>query len=527
MKNRNFLVKILSLLLCLTIGLFTACNPAADVNNDVVDENNLNIMILIKGYGVNWCKNLAREFENKNPGVKVHVEDVYITTSISTSMQKGKAKNDTDLYFVVENGQSASLVEAYAPRDGGLYDLTNLYNTVIPGESKTFGEKMNASIKDQFNINGKYYTFPWATSSMGIFYNETVLNNVLGENNWSIPNTSDELIELGDAFKNKENNKFLLYCGTLDSITNAMFLSWWAQYEGLNNYNMFWKGQYFDEVEGEISGNSNKIFTQQGRLEAMKVCETLCRPDNGYAVPYASSRGEQEYRTYQTQFFTSSNKYALYPGGDWLFNESGTDSNSTVKMMKTPVISSIINKCLSIEDDDELSALITAIDSGSTDLVGTGYNVEQEDYDRIKEARTIVSSNANLQLGFIPSYANAAGLAEKFLLFMASDEGLQIFKNSVVGGFAPFECDYETGTFNEYEKSVLNVIKDANFVQNSLMNPLFYKTGIFSVTTPSSNMDIAFNVAQGTGTYRTAQQFYDYFVNTYNAEAWKTVLKKL
>ena len=526
MKGKLFKI-LTSIIVCFALLFSVACS-SENVNNDVKDETNLKIMVLNRGYGVEWLNKLKDAFEKQNSGIHVEVKEVVLNTAITTALEGGKAKNDYDLFFVVDNAQSASLVDANSTRDGGFLDLTSLYNTMIPGETKTFGQKMNASLKAQYSIDGRYYTFPWAISSMGLFYNETVLNNALGSGNWEVPNTTDELFALGDSFKVNNNNKFLLYSSVLESVSQSLFTSWWAQYEGLENYNRFWNGIYYNALEGEEEGNSYKIFSQQGRLKAMQVAERLCRANNGYSIKNAGEITDLTYTKYQTKFFTSSEKYALYPTGDWLYNESGSNSDSVVKMMKTPIISSIVEK-LEYRDggnymsDAMLSAVITAIDNGETSYAGVSAN----DFNKLKEARTVCSSNANLQLGFIPSYANAAELAVKFLLFMASDEGIKTYKSSIVGGFAPFDYLYDTSEFTDYESSVYNVVNDANFVQVSLMNKLFYKGGVSSISIPAISMDTAFNVASGSGVYKTAQEYYDYFINEYNATSWNTVLKKI
>lgn len=75
--------------------------------------------------------------------------------------------------------------------------------------------------------------------------------------------------------------------------------------------------------------------------------------------------------------------------GDWFDNEmrsfcEGLEQTQgycdTVKLMKTPVISSIIDQTPTIENDAELSALISAIDAGETALKGEGYDVSQEGF---------------------------------------------------------------------------------------------------------------------------------------------------
>jgi hypothetical protein len=163
----------------------------------------------------------------------------------------------------------------------------------------------------------------------------------------------------------------------------------------------------------------------------------------------------------QTSFLDG--KYAFHVNGDWFDNEmyeigqaiinEGGDI-SGIKMMKTPIVSSIIDRpeCQTIENDAELSALITAIDNGSTALVGDGYSVSQAAYDKIKEARSIVFSiGANLD-AIIPSYAKGKDVAVDFLRFMATDLGLETYLEATYGASLPFDYDVKEENIELYNK---------------------------------------------------------------------------
>lgn len=506
------------------------CSDGGRVDNSTVDETNLKIMILNRGYGVEWVKKLAELFESENEGVTVSVTEAIDRTTLDNSVRSGASKNDIDLYFDVSDVQSASLVDTYSSVDGGIYELTELYDTQIPGENVTYGEKMNASVRSELGFDGRYYTAPWATSTLGIFYNETVLNAKLGKGEWELPNTSDELIALGDRFKETSGsaNKFLLYAGALDLIGRTMFLPWWAQYQGIEEYEMFWRGEYNDPEDG-LEGNSVKIYTQKGRLKALEALEVLCRADNGYAIGNAAELTADTYKKYQTRFFTSDQGYALYPCGDWLEQESSAGGDSVVKMMKLPVLSSVIEKCDSIADDRELSALIDAIDEGETALSGAGYEVTQADYDKIYEARHISLSMSNFHVAYIPAYANAKELAEKFLLLMASDRGIQTYKENSKGGFLPFAYTYDEGDLTELEKSVVSACENAEYVYYSLKAPLFYKGGVFSYTLAGTNIDVVLNVSPTSKQYMTASEVYNWYIEYYSDAGgrWKSAIDKL
>jgi len=60
---------------------------------------------------------------------------------------------------------------------------------------------------------------------MGLYYNETVIDNALGKGNWSVPNTSDELVALCEQLK--EKGCCIMLPSTLDQWSYSVFAAWW------------------------------------------------------------------------------------------------------------------------------------------------------------------------------------------------------------------------------------------------------------------------------------------------------------
>ncbi len=529
MKTKKELLLVASGLLTLTLA---GCGGGSNVDNDTEDTTNLKIMILNRGYGTAWLDKLAEKYEAEHEGVKVSIEKVDSSDSLTQSLKGGKAHNDYDLYFDVSELQTASLLNTYASTDGGFMNLDELYASKVPGEEVTYGEKMNATVKEELAVDGHYYSTSWATSTLGIHYNQTVLDNVLGATAYSIPNTSDELVALGKRFAAAgKENKFCLFINTLDLISRTMFLGWWAQYEGVASYNNFVNAKYVDDATGQVYGNDVRIYTQQGRLEALKAIEPLTRRDGEKLGYESAATGKASlYKDVQSKFYDSSKEYALYPCGDWLEQESGIGSSSTVKMMKLPVISSIINNLpkSSIKDDATLSKVVAAVDEGKTSYDG----VDSEDFARVKEARNISTSMANFHISYIPAYANAKKLAVDFLLNMATDESIKIYKENVKGGFLPFDASYNESELSTTEKSIAEVNKNANYVFYSLKNPVFYLGNAlyYNLTSASGySIEAALNVSSSTTrVYRTPEQYFNDFSEYYANGGWQTkVLAKL
>jgi hypothetical protein len=132
----------------------------------------------------------------------------------------------------------------------------------------------------------------------------------------------------------------------------------------------------------------------------------------------------------------NSRAIAMIPNGEWMLSEmedllldlQNMDPNAMdkldIRMMKTPVLSSIIELCPSINDDATLSKVVAAVDRGESSYEG----VTQADFERIKEARNIVET---IDYGFqIAKTTKQREAAMTFLAFLGSEEGLSVAANS-------------------------------------------------------------------------------------------------
>lgn len=336
MKNLKKIVSMLmALILVLSLAACGGNGGSTVVNSDnpdeiVEDTTTLNIMILHKGYGFKWLEALKEGFEKANPGVTVN-----LTTISKSDIIKGDIKNykksDYDLYFDINATGMASLVQEYSTyyaNNQALRPLNDVLNAEIPGEGITVMEKINASMLSGYQQEGRdtadtsddvYYGLPYVSGAMGLYYNETVINEALGEGNWEVPNTTDEMIALCQRLKAADCH--ILLPGSLDQYAKSFFLANWAQYEGLENYMKFFDGIGFDQNRGRETAKSSLIYEQKGRLEAMKVAFDLLDPDNGFVLSNTAEIGVNNLNDYQKRFVDSKNKLAFYFCGDWLMQE--------------------------------------------------------------------------------------------------------------------------------------------------------------------------------------------------------------
>ena len=547
--------KFTSLLIVLLMLLsMAACggNNGGTVNNpdnpDEIVENTttLNIMILHKGYGFKWLEAMKGGFEKANPGVTVNLTTISKADIIKSDLKNYK-KSDFDLYFDISNTGMASLVQEYSTYYGGnqaLRPLNDVLNAEIPGEGITVKEKMYDSVLIGYQHTGRdtadaaddvYYGLPYVTGAMGLYYNETVINEALGEGNWEVPNTTDELIALCE--KLKAAGCHILLPGSLDQYAKSFFLVNWTQYEGIENYLKFFDGIGFDSARGRETTKSSLIYQQKGRLESMKVAFDLLDPDNGFVLSNTAEIGVNNLNDYQKRFMNSKNKLAFYFCGDWLMQEiqdnSGTGSTaSVVKMMKTPVISSIIDstngysvdnevRLPNVNDDATLSAVIDYVD-GISDTLPAGVTDSEAEF--IRSARNTMGSNNDIHSVYAPAFSNAKTLANKFLIYMASDEGIQIFKDNCIGGFAPYQYTYEG--LSVTEQSIYDATKNGTFVCDFKYNELFYFAGAKAINLGISGTFDSY-ITSPVGQFANAEALHQQFVDDNSGIKWDALIGRI
>ena len=271
----------------------------------------------------------------------------------------------------------------------------------------------------------------------------------LNELNEEVPLTTKQLYDLCETVANsglgynlEKNGGYAIMTDSSGNYWQTLYQAWWGQYEGIKNYYNVFNGV---DSEGLIS---EKIFEQKGKLYSLKVLEELLKWDNGYVFQKATG---YDYMQAQTAFLKGNGVF--YCIGDWFADEmkevvsdlkNMQNIDYEIRMMKTPIVSEIIELTPTITDDDMLADVIAAIDAGyetanfARQMNAFTHQVSEEDYAKIVEARGIIASNAPGHNVGIPSYAKGKEIAFDFLRYMATDKAQEIYIKETSGSGLPF-----------------------------------------------------------------------------------------
>ncbi len=448
--------RLTALALAAMLLLVTLAGCGGSGGKAKVDENSLVITIAKLGYGDQWLKDLAAAYEAKT-GTKVEIISKIGDTGLSAIKGEMQSQaSETDIFFTRAQEYFKSIYKGSVNIGGTNYDcefadLTDVWNSkASEGESKTIKEKMDPVFEEYHNMDGKYYGMPWATGIMGIVRNNNVWES-LGYTEADMPRTTDELFALCDEVKAKGMAPFIY---SLEAEYYSSFAPiWFAQYEGSESMNYFYNGL---DPMGESSSN---LYAFDGQVEALKIVERLINNENGYQHSISNS---SSFTDMQSVFLLDQALFCV--NGAWLESEMGEAyKNTNIEFVKTPVISSLINKLETVSDDATLSAVVAYVDGEGEAPAG----VSEEDIAIVRDARSnAYIGNGYDHIGVVPAYSNQVETAKDFLKFMCSDEGLNIYYKATFGNQLPLEnlSGYDSGV----EVSIFRQSVNDIFAENML-----------------------------------------------------------
>lgn len=507
------------------------------------NPNALDIYVVDAGYKTDWAYKIKDLFmqqdwvKEKYPSLTVNITKNDDQAYAETLLKTGKTANKFDLMFGLN-------LLGPEPTEYDLSDLTDsLYNDVVPGTNVKYRDYIFESFltsygyrpKGDFISDYKFYSAPWAGGMDGIVYNVKFFQDY----GYEVPRTTNELVAIVKDFHDRTytnaDGQFAFIQGSDEGYFDYLFDIFWAQYQSVEGYVNYWNG--LDE-EHTLSKN---IFKQKGRLESAKVFQQLLASEE-YTSPKSFY---QNFITNQRAFLKGTSLFNV--NGDWFVSEMKTikadiirydpSYNYSFKMMKTPIISAVADVCETIEDDAELSALVNAIDNESVALAGDGYEVSQDDYDRIKEARGVVHSLGSGHNSVIPNYASNKDAAVDFLRFMATETAQSAYIEATDGASLPFTFDVANrnpelyAKLDPFHQDRISYMNSTFFRPSTLVSkfsfPLMKYGGVDAFKLPNGyDFFKNFNLKDSDGSKKTPQKYYDDTIAYYTDSIWDDVVRR-
>lgn len=381
----------------LPVVLLAAGLSAGLVSCGSEDTNSLNIVCINASFGRKWIDNIVEEFKVSHPDVKINLKAEYDAEAIIEKNLASK-KNTDDLYISV-----GTVWKEYAAQ-GKFLDLTDFLDETV--DEVKIRDKVADEFKDSImfkrsNGEEKCYRLPFTSGIGGIYFNKKMFE----ENNWEVPTTYNELLELCKTIRDaklptpgdilgKKSVKPIVYGGTDTDYFDYAVFNWWGQLAGKDNIKEFLKYESYENFD------TSKNETYAALKTATTYWKQLFSDGN-----YDSSNNNLSASDAQKSFING--EAAMMFNGDWLYNDSlvYTTSGSQgetfeLGYMKTPTLPGV-----------------------KEENADTTYIIGEDQYIAI------------------PATSSHKDLAKDFIKTVISDKGCETFMTEA-HGFLAYKADY-------------------------------------------------------------------------------------
>ncbi len=457
-KNRLLALSLATMVSAGAVVGLTSCTAGMDPQ--LKDKTILNIVMPDLGYGTDQIALVAENFTKKT-GTRVNLDVTPTETGYGTALSAGTAPYD--IYLMRANPHQMVVSNAANMTDNEviLLEIDDVYESQVGNEVDENGQPLlfKDKMKDSYEIynriyktptdeetgNHHYYSIQWCDSNFSIVRNMNVWQESWGE----FPVTTDGLLALCETIKSDKSDPEgytpFIYSDMASDYWWSSGSMWITQYQGLEDMygeKGFWRG--YDEA-----GNRYKpeMWARNGIKEGLRVLNDLVQvkmvDGKQYSYQHVLS-ATINFTQAQGYFLIDSNNIAMMANGDWLYNEMKKNyENANLKMEALPVISAIRKHPAcenTIANDAELTALIKAIDAGSTSLTGEGYDVSQSAFDKVYEARNMYTCGSQMNHIMVSPYnTDSADLVKQFYNYLATEEGQVSFATGSHGFTHCFE----------------------------------------------------------------------------------------
>lgn len=535
--KKQTVTRMIATLCTLAMGMsLTACGGGTgksyDGKNVADSENTLDIVTLDKGYGTDWLYALADAYKDKYPEVEITITKETEDANITNKLEMGGEYSKYDLFFAGTDVRSmiTSMLNGDEEKSY-LADLTDVYEAQPDGKmiKDTLDPSLLAVFQYEKDGEEKYYTMPWVQTIAGLLANEEVLAEKLGED-WESQypvRTTNELLAVCAKLAEKDVPAFIHAADT--SYYQFLYEVWWGQYEGLESIENFYSGRYFDEVEQKYKVGP-EIFNQQGRLEALNVMEDI------FGAGYSDKRSNS-YTWNETQTHFMLGDAAFFSNGDWNNLEMEKSfPDSKVRFVRTPIVSALGEKLGITEEQlcqviDYVDGMLDGEETEKPSFAPTGAYTMDQVIEEVKKARTLTYTYSNYFTAFAASYGKGLEHAKNFLIFMASEEGQEIFAKAMDGPTLPYGYDVQSNdeiwsSYSDYAKSRWVIARNASYQYIRTDKPL----GAVSMNAYRAISKAPIEVLlchEDSNTRMTAQEIYETDYTYYKGStAWEDLLRR-
>ena len=260
------------------------------------DGKTLKVAAVETAYGKAMWEKVCDAFEAANEGVTVELTiDKNLEDVIDPAMKAGDYPDVIMRAVGAESGMTETFI-----RDNNLTELTDVLDMTVPGEEVTVGEKILPGFTKNTIVNpygdGKTYLMPMFYGPCGLFYNAGLFE----EKGWEVPETWDEMWELGDK---AQAEGIALFTYPTTGYFDAFFYALLHEAMGEEN---FTKALKYEEGIWDTP-------------EAQQVFDIIAKLASYTYNTTPSNANENDFQ--KNQHIILDNKALFMPNGNWVIGE--------------------------------------------------------------------------------------------------------------------------------------------------------------------------------------------------------------
>lgn len=282
MKIKKWLSIFIVLILCLSLTGSWTGNAKKKIT--------LEVAVFQGGFGLDFFKKVAREYEKLHPEVKINLwGNPRIWEQLRPRFVAG---TPPDLSWPGWGMDVWSLVY-----EGQVYPMNKFLETKAYDQNKKWKDTFMKSLLEKGKYKGKYYIMPYNYNAYGWWYNVDMFK----KNGWKPPKTWKELLSLCEKIKKKGIAPITFQGRYPYYMVNGFLIPWAISIGGM---------QAFEDAENLVPG----AWKSQAFLKAAEMVRLLS--DRGYFQKGAMGMTHTEA---QMEFIKG--RAAMVPCGTWLHSE--------------------------------------------------------------------------------------------------------------------------------------------------------------------------------------------------------------